>query len=573
MKILLSGFCLLSFLSLSAQDSLTILFAGDAMMHQKQLDNTRRGDFFDLDSYFANIEREVKAVDIAVVNFEVPLGGEPYSGYPAFSAPENFALALQKAGFDFFLLANNHCLDRRTRGLVRTIQALDSLGIRHTGTFLDCDHRHRTYPMLLRKKDFRIIMLNYTYGTNGLKVDIPRIVNYIDKEIMKGDIAEANRVIVGCEQLKALSDSERGKYQSQAKIFRAMVMFDMVRLWGNFPVITTVGGDITEDNVEEMYPTYFPPQNTAEEAYAQIEKDLTEAVETPNTPTNDTSDKSILTKSVARAMLAKVYAEKPLRDYAKVIKYADELAADGFDLVEDFSDLWAYDTEKKDCRVRNTKEAILEAHFPPGSGNWCTWMFGRNLSNWDESFTWAKWITPSRDLIRLYEEQGDTKRYNESVVWYDCGWSNYYPADHYAFMYKCRSAFNSIIYLRYADILLLKAEAKIMGEAPDLNGAADIIDRIRNRAGLGKLPQSTRSSKEALLQAYMDERRMELAFEGQRWYDLCRLNKVEEVMNAVYAKDSGRHAQENLFNENSYLLAIPQGAIDQNENLIQNPGY
>ena len=96
-----------------------------------------------------------------------------------------------------------------------------------------------------------------------------------------GDIAEANRIIVGCEQLKALSDSERGKYQSQAKIFRAMVMFDMVRLWGNFPVITTVGGDITEDNVEEMYPTYFPPQNTAEEAYTQIEKDLTEAVETP----------------------------------------------------------------------------------------------------------------------------------------------------------------------------------------------------------------------------------------------------------------------------------------------------
>lgn len=191
MKILLSGFCLLSFLSLSAQDSLTILFAGDAMMHQKQLDNTRRGDFFDLGSYFANIEREVKSADIAVVNFEVPLGGEPYSGYPAFSAPEDFALALQKAGFDFFLLANNHCLDRRTRGFVRTIQALDSLGIRHTGTFLDCDHRHRTYPMLLRKKDFRIIMLNYTYGTNGLKVDIPRIINYIDKEIMKGDIAEA----------------------------------------------------------------------------------------------------------------------------------------------------------------------------------------------------------------------------------------------------------------------------------------------------------------------------------------------------------------------------------------------
>ena len=52
MKILLSGVCLLSFLSFSALDSLTILFAGDAMMHQKQLDNTQRGDFFDFDSYF-----------------------------------------------------------------------------------------------------------------------------------------------------------------------------------------------------------------------------------------------------------------------------------------------------------------------------------------------------------------------------------------------------------------------------------------------------------------------------------------------------------------------------------------
>ncbi len=182
---------LFSCLPLSAQDSLTILFAGDAMMHQTQLDNTRKGDSFDLSGYFSNIEKEVKAADIAVVNFEVPLGGKPYSGYPAFSAPEDFALALQKAGFDFFLLANNHCLDRRTRGLVRTIRMLDSLEIRHTGTFLDRDHRHRTYPMLLRKKDFRIIMLNYTYDTNGLTVDTPRIVNYIDKQVMEADITEA----------------------------------------------------------------------------------------------------------------------------------------------------------------------------------------------------------------------------------------------------------------------------------------------------------------------------------------------------------------------------------------------
>ncbi|RHJ82532.1 CapA family protein [Parabacteroides sp. AM08-6] len=190
------AFCLVGLLlsaSLSAQgnDTLTILFAGDAIMHQTQIDNTRRGDTFDLSGYFPLLEREIKAADISVVNMEVPLGGKPYSGYPVFSAPTDFAVALQRAGFNFFLLANNHCLDKRTNGLVRTIQILDSLGIRHTGTYLDQAHRAHTYPMLLRKNGFRIIMLNYTYSTNGFQVEAPRIVNYIDKKQMEIDIAEA----------------------------------------------------------------------------------------------------------------------------------------------------------------------------------------------------------------------------------------------------------------------------------------------------------------------------------------------------------------------------------------------
>lgn len=387
------------------------------------------------------------------------------------------------------------------------------------------------------------------------------------------DIAVANRLIVGVEQVSGLSENERELYQSQGKIFRAMIMFDMVRMWGAFPVITTVAGDITADNVEEMYPTYFPPQSTEEEAYAQIEKDLTEALNSAGALANNPSDKTLLTKSVARALLAKVYAEKPLRDYNKVIQYADALKADGFGLVEDFNDLWGTNADNTDCKVRNTQESILEAQFLPGAGNWCTWMFGRDLANWDSNFTWAKWVTPSRDLIAAFEAEGDARRLNESVVYYACNWSNYYPNDHYPFMYKCRSAFNSIIYLRYADILLLKAEALIMKEASELNAAADIIDEVRTRAGLPKLSSGTRSNKEALLEAYLKERRLELAFEGQRWYDLCRLDKVEEVMNAVYRKDNGRKAQSTVFNQNSYRLPIPQGALDQNENLVQNPGY
>lgn len=76
-----------------------------------------------------------------------------------------------------------------------------------------------------------------------------------------------------------------------------------------------------------------------------------------------------------------------------------------------------------------------------------------------------------------------------------------------------------------------------------------------------------------MLTALLKERRLELAFEGQRWYDLVRLGKVEEVMNAVFAKDSGRKALAYPFNSNSYKLPIPQAVIDQNPNLVQNPGY
>lgn len=384
------------------------------------------------------------------------------------------------------------------------------------------------------------------------------------------DVAQANRIIIGVDQLSdtSFTDAERNSIKAQAKIFRSLIWFDMVRIWGNIPLITTVAPDITADNIEEVFDQYFPAQSTPEEVYKQIETDLLEALK--DAPDNNDADKTRFSKSVARAILAKVYAEKPLRDYNKVIQYCDELAAEGFGLVDDFSDLFGMNEEMTDVKMRNTKESILEAQWTAAGGNWSCWMFGRNLLNWDENFTWAKWITPSRDLIKLYEEQGDTERYSESIVYYECTWSNYYPADHYPFMYKCRSGASSVIKLRYADILLLKAEACIMGENKNLSEAFTIINRIRERAGLAPLDDNLKSNENALLDAYLTERRMELAFEGQRWFDLCRLNKVEEVMNNL--QDEGRRALAYPFTEESYLLPIPQTALDQNDKLVQNPG-
>lgn len=385
------------------------------------------------------------------------------------------------------------------------------------------------------------------------------------------DVATANKVICNIDNVPDLSltTAERKLWKAEAMIYRALVMFDMVRIWGYFPVVTEEAGDITAENIEDVYPLYFPKQNTPEEAYAQIEKDLLEAL--PNAPANAASDKTKLSKSVARTLLAKIYAEKTSRDYDKVVKYCDEVIADGFSLVADYADLFAMNADNTDTKTRSTSESILEINYYPGGGNWVSWMLGRNLNNWDENFTWAKWVTPSRDLINAFQTEGDEIRMNQAIVYYDCGWSNYYPNSEYPFAYKCRSGSSSIIKLRYSDVLLLKAEA--LAHKGDLSGAASLVNTIRARVKLGKLSSADTSSKENLLDAILKERRLELAMEGHRWFDLIRFDKMVTVMNSVYNKDSGRLKQSRLFTEDSALMPVPQTAMDQNSNLVQNKGY
>ena len=289
-------------------------------------------------------------------------------------------------------------------------------------------------------------------------------------------------------------------------------------------------------------------------------------------------DKTRFSKDVARAILAKVYAEKPVRDYNKVIQYVNELTSRGYALCPEYGDLFNIDGPVKDGFTAtplftNSVESILEVHYPVGSGNWASWMYGRCLENWDQSFSWAKWITPSRDLLAAFDKVGDTKRKEQTVVYYECSWSNYYPSDNYPFMYKVRSGYSNVFFLRYDDLLLLKAEALILGETPDLQAAADIIDQIRTRAGISKLTNAEKGNKESLFRVYVNERRLELACEGERWYDLVRLDLVEETMAAAQRNDSGRLPIAVPYTRNSYLLPIPQDVLDTNPNVVQNPGY
>ena len=411
-----------------------------------------------------------------------------------------------------------------------------------------------------------------TNDLNGTTLCVNR-----DWEYYMLQAAKCTKFIIGVASVgdNSLSESEINTMRAQAEIMRAFIWFRMVRMWGNIPIITTVPKDITSDNIGESYESYFPAQNTEAEAYEYILKDLNDAL---LYAPEGTADKTRFSKDVARAILAKVYAEKAVRDYSKVIEYVDALTARGYDLCPDYGDLFNIDGPVKDGFAAtplhtNTIESILEVHYPVGSGNWASWMYGRCLEDWDASFSWAKWITPSRDLIAAFDKVGDTKRKEQTVVYYECAWSNYYPSDNYAFMYKVRSGFSNVFFLRYDDVLLLKAEALINGDNVDLEGAAAIIDKIRTRAGVAKLTSAEKSSKDNLFKAYVNERRLELACEGERWYDLVRLDILEETMAAAQRNDSGRLPMAVPFTSNSYLLPIPQDVLDTNPNVEQNPGY
>ncbi|MDF1571843.1 MAG: CapA family protein [Bacteroidales bacterium] len=186
---------LLNLCALGAQEAptLTLLFAGDIMGHDTQIESARQmGDgAYDYSSCFRYVAPYIAAADIAIGNLEVTFAGPPYKGYPAFSSPDALASAIKEAGFDILVNANNHAIDRGKNGLERTLEVLDSMGIIQTGVFRDTAVRRSAYPLIVEKNNIRLALLNYTYGTNGIRVTPPNIVNYIDTAQVRKDLEKA----------------------------------------------------------------------------------------------------------------------------------------------------------------------------------------------------------------------------------------------------------------------------------------------------------------------------------------------------------------------------------------------
>lgn len=167
------------------KDTVTICVMGDMMMHTAQIDNAHRfGKWYDFTSYFRHIKDRIAEADLAIANAEFTLAGEPYSGYPTFSAPDSFAEYLADCGFDVFLAANNHIFDKGSEGAQRTLDKFRELGVSHgvsyCGLAIDQADRQKTHPLTINVKGMNISIVNFTYGTNlGADMHWPK-VNYMN---------------------------------------------------------------------------------------------------------------------------------------------------------------------------------------------------------------------------------------------------------------------------------------------------------------------------------------------------------------------------------------------------------
>jgi poly-gamma-glutamate capsule biosynthesis protein CapA/YwtB (metallophosphatase superfamily) len=171
----------------------SMLFIGDIMGHDEQIwsAENRETHLYNYDEVFQYISPVISEADISIANFEVTLGGPPYTGYPQFSSPADLAVACRNAGIDYLVTANNHAADRGKKGIAGTINRLDSIGIPHTGTFLNSACRDSLSPLMIYKNGTSIALLNYTFSTNGIIVPEPVIVNMLDKELITKDVNKA----------------------------------------------------------------------------------------------------------------------------------------------------------------------------------------------------------------------------------------------------------------------------------------------------------------------------------------------------------------------------------------------
>lgn len=178
--------------------NITLTAVGDIMFHPKEI----KGGYdevtgtYDYTAYFQHVKPIIEKADIAVANFEGTTCGDDlyaYQGYPLFNAPDEVLDAIKDTGFDLLSTINNHSLDTRKTGVIRTIEKIKARGMEQVGTYVE---KPESRIVIMNVKGIKIAFLAYTEMLNGLdsvlsEEDLDTMINKIDRDKIKEDIADA----------------------------------------------------------------------------------------------------------------------------------------------------------------------------------------------------------------------------------------------------------------------------------------------------------------------------------------------------------------------------------------------
>lgn len=328
-----------------------------------------------------------------------------------------------------------------------------------------------------------------------------------------------------------IENSEDAVEVGEAKFLRGLAYFKLVRVFGDVTVNLAATPSTSDESILERRP--------ASEVYSQvIIPDLQDAIDALGTAIRN----GRASKYAAQGMLGKVYMQ--IGDYAnaetELAAVVNGAAAAGISLQSDFATIFGQENDLN-------SEIIF-----------ATQISGSIVDEYQESEFWSwyggldtKSLTPlDPDLVAAFDASpGDLRR--AVTIDEDVMASPKYP--------QTGGPDHDWIELRLADVILLHAEARNEngGSAAEVLG---LLDGLRTRAGVPALDPSTISTQAAVRQAIADERRLELAFEGQRWFDLVRTGTVNEEMGQT-------------INSQYYLFPLPVSEVLVSDVIQQNPGY
>ena len=319
-----------------------------------------------------------------------------------------------------------------------------------------------------------------------------------------------------------LNQAERNKLRGEAFFLRALSYFDLVRLWGNVPIVTKATQ--TPEDAKGI------KNSSPEVIYAFIEKDLDSAQILLPTAINRNRANQYATK----ALKARLYLYQ--KDWVKAEDFATQVINDSadFKLVKPYNQFYT---------TKNSTESIFEVDYTINNKN-------SYASNWFQNPTTGgkKEFLPTDEFIALLKDPniGGTR----SALIFTTGGITYGNMN-----FKIATGEDQAYVLRLGDIYLIRAEAR--AEQNKLDEGLRDLNVIRNRANVPSLV--TVAGKEELIDKILLERRVELAYESQRWFDLIRRGKAQQVLG--------------ITDVNKLLLQIPRQELLINSDLTQNTGY